>query len=94
MDATLSKAFAVTERYALKLRGEFQNLFNHATFELPGHVALGLLSAQRPAGSRHSVGLTAELLKSLLRLSARLDVTRRIAFPLPRRHGIAEYLFE
>ena len=38
VDATLSKEFAVTERYALNLRGEVYNLFNHANFELPGHV--------------------------------------------------------
>ncbi len=38
VDATLSKEFALTERYALNLRGEFYNLFNHANFDLPGPV--------------------------------------------------------
>lgn len=38
VDATLSKRFAVTERYNVDLRGEFYNLLNHANFDLPGHI--------------------------------------------------------
>lgn len=38
VDLTLSREFAVTERYKVDVRGEFYNLLNHANFELPGHV--------------------------------------------------------
>src|SRR5262249_28281521 len=35
-DATLEKSFYLTERWKFDLRGEFYNLFNHATFNIPG----------------------------------------------------------
>ena len=38
VDATLSKEFALKERYTVNLRGEFYNVLNHANFDLPGHV--------------------------------------------------------
>lgn len=38
VDATLSREFPLTERFKLDFRGEFYNLFNHANFDLPGHV--------------------------------------------------------
>ncbi len=53
VDLTLSKEFAVTERWKVEARGEFYNVLNHATFELPGRV-LGspdfgtVLSARAP----------------------------------------------
>lgn len=53
VDLTLSKEFAVTERWKVEARGEFYNALNHATFELPGRV-LGssdfgaVLSARAP----------------------------------------------
>ena len=53
VDTTLQKEFAVTERYKFELRGEFYNLFNHANFELPGHVLgasnFGTVLSARPA---------------------------------------------
>ena len=36
--ATLSKEFALAEKFQANLRAEFYNLLNHANFELPGHV--------------------------------------------------------
>jgi hypothetical protein len=38
VDLTLSKEFALTERYKAEVRSEFYNALNHANFELPGHV--------------------------------------------------------
>lgn len=38
VDLTLSKEFALTERYKAEIRSEFYNALNHANFELPGHV--------------------------------------------------------
>lgn len=53
VDTTLQKEFAITERYKFELRGEFYNLFNHANFELPGHVLgaanFGSVLSARPA---------------------------------------------
>lgn len=53
VDATLSREFAVTERYRVDLRGEFYNLLNHANFELPGHVLgaanFGTVLSARPS---------------------------------------------
>jgi hypothetical protein len=53
VDATLSKEFAVSERYTVNLRAEFYNLLNHANFELPGHVLgaanFGTVLSARPA---------------------------------------------
>ena len=53
VDATLSKTFAMTERYSFDLRGEFYNLLNHANFELPGHVLgaanFGTVLSARPS---------------------------------------------
>jgi hypothetical protein len=51
-DATLEKSFAITERWRFDLRGEFYNLFNHATFNVPGFTLgaadFGVVSSARP----------------------------------------------
>ncbi|HVX67099.1 MAG TPA: TonB-dependent receptor, partial [Bryobacteraceae bacterium] len=38
VDFTLLKEFALTERYHADIRAEAYNLFNHANFNVPGHV--------------------------------------------------------
>jgi hypothetical protein len=50
-DATLERAFHVTERWKFELRGEFYNLFNHAIFSVPGFTLgaadFGVVSSAR-----------------------------------------------
>lgn len=52
VDLTLSKEFAVTERYHLELRGEAYNSLNKANFELPAHAFgaadFGVITSARP----------------------------------------------
>lgn len=38
VDMTLSKDFAIRERYHAEIRSEFYNLLNHANFDMPGHT--------------------------------------------------------
>jgi hypothetical protein len=53
IDLTLSKEFAVTERWKVDLRGEFFNLLNRANFLLPGHTFgaadFGSMTSANPA---------------------------------------------
>lgn len=60
VDLTLSKAFALTERFHADIRGEFYNLLNHANFNIPGHTLgaadFGLVSSAR-AGRAVQLGM-------------------------------------
>ncbi len=61
-DLTTERAFRLTERYKLELRGEFYNLFNHANFNVPGFTYgaadFGVVTSARPG---RTVQLAAKL---------------------------------
>jgi len=53
VDLNVAKNFPVRERVKTELRGEFFNVFNFASFDIPGHTLgnpdFGIINSARPA---------------------------------------------
>ena len=54
IDLSLTKAFPISERFRTEFRGEFFNLFNHASFNAPGSTRGTRRSASSTRRARHA----------------------------------------
>ncbi len=91
LDLTLSKKFAVTERFNIEIRGEAYNITNHANFANPGNIRLntGLPTAPGATGiqpgtpfSASSAGGTFGLLNSTVSNQIGLGTARQLQLAL------------